>query len=146
MKKDKVEKTFLEELAKTSNVSVACEKVGLSRQTVYRWKDESKEFDQMFEEAINLGVDSVNDLAESRVITRIKNGEFSACKYWLDNHKKDYIRPRPEGFWDKLTNNDRVDRIEVKLFTKPEDVEKDKIDRENGTESNEGWVGKDLTT
>jgi hypothetical protein len=145
MKKNKRE-IFLEELGKTSNVSVACEKIGLSRQTVYRWKEESREFEKSFDEAISHGIDSVNDLAESRVITRIKNGEFGACKYWLDNHKKDYVRPRPEGFWDKLTNNDRVDRIEVKLFTKPEDVEKDRKDKENGTESNEGWTESDLIT
>jgi hypothetical protein len=144
MKKNKRE-IFLEELGKTSNVSVACEKVGLSRQTVYRWKDESREFDKKFDEAITLGVDSVNDLAESRIITKIKNGDYPACKYWLDNHKKDYLRPRPPDFWERITNSNKVDRIEVKMYTKREDVEKDKRDRENGVESNEGWNEEDIS-
>ena len=40
MKKDKVKDAFLEQLRKVPIIQVACEKVGISRNSVYRWKNE----------------------------------------------------------------------------------------------------------
>jgi hypothetical protein len=44
--------------------------------------------------ALDSGVHSVNDLAESKLISHINNGNLRAIQYWLDNNKKNYIKPR----------------------------------------------------
>ena len=93
-KKDKKVKAFLEQLNTVPNISVACEKVGLARNTIYRWCKEDKEFQENVNLALSCGVDSITDLAESNLVIHIKNGSMRAIQYWLDNHKKEYIRPR----------------------------------------------------
>jgi hypothetical protein len=97
--KKKYSLTFLEELKRIPNVSLACEKVGLSRNTVYRWCKEDSAFKKQVDEALIAGVDSVNDLAESKLVSHINNGNLRAIQYWLDNHKKEYVRPRPKDLW-----------------------------------------------
>lgn len=97
MKKAKVEKTFLEELTKVPNISIACERVNLSRQTIYRWMDEDWKFRNAVEKAIQLGDESINDLAESKLVSNIKSGSPRAIEYWLNNHKRDYLKPRPSA-------------------------------------------------
>lgn len=106
MKKYRKEKLFLEELRKIPNISLACEKVGIARNTVYRWRSEDHDFDTRVEEALASGVDSVNDLAESKLVTNINHGNMRAIQYWLDNHKPDYIRPRAKDFWQRFFPND----------------------------------------
>src|SRR3989338_4560343 len=96
------ETPFLEQIKSIPNVSLACEKVGLSRNTVYRWCNEDPEFKERVDAALENGIESVNDLAESKLITNINNGNMRAIQYWLDNNKKTYIRPRPKNFWDIL--------------------------------------------
>ena len=44
MKKNKFQDQFLDELRKVPIVQVACEKTGLSRNSVYRWRKDDKEF------------------------------------------------------------------------------------------------------
>jgi hypothetical protein len=106
MKKYRKEKSFLEELRKIPNISLACEKVGIARNTVYRWRSEDSDFDARVEEALASGVDSISDLAESKLVTNINNGSMRAIQYWLDNHKPDYIRPRAKDFWQRFFPND----------------------------------------
>ena len=108
MKKNRLEKTFLEELAKTSNISISCERSGLSRQTVYRWMDEDLEFKKKVNQAIYLGVENINDLAESKLISNIKSGDQRPIEYWLSNHKETYMRPRPKDFWQEIYRTDRL--------------------------------------
>ena len=100
-KKDKKVKAFLEHLNTVPNISLACEKVGLARNTIYRWCKEDKEFQESVELALSCGVDSITDLAESKLVSHINNGSLRAIQYWLDNHKKEYIRPRPKDMWKK---------------------------------------------
>lgn len=102
MKRRRLEADFLDQLEKTPIISVACKKTGLSRQTIYRWKNIDPKFAQKIIKGITLGIDSVSDLAESQIIQLIKNGNFKALKYWLDNHKSNYMNPRPRDFWEKI--------------------------------------------
>lgn len=114
MKKDRLEKTFLEELSKAPIIAGACNKIGLSRQTIYRWMEFDLKFKKQVEEAIKNGTHSINDLAESKLIIKIKQEDFKAIKYWLDNHKKEYIRPRAKYFWDDFAPRDKeIKKIEV---------------------------------
>lgn len=96
MKRKRKELPFLEQLEKVPNVSLACERVGIARNTVYRWCKEDPDFKARMDTALSYGTQSVNDLAESKLISHINNGNLRAIQYWLDNNKKTYIKPRPK--------------------------------------------------
>lgn len=113
MKKYRKEQSLLEQLRTIPNVSLACEKVGLSRNTVYRWCREDPEFKARLDEALESGVESVNDLAESKLIANINNGNMRAIQYWLDNNKKTYIKPRAKNFWDVLEGPGHIAEIVI---------------------------------
>ena len=90
MKKSKYSKQFLEELRKVPIVQVACEKTGVSRNTVYRWKRDDKEFAKEFDEALADGVNYVNDMSESQLLQLIKDKSFSAVRFWLNKRHPAY--------------------------------------------------------
>lgn len=95
MKKNKVKDKFFEELSKIPIVQVACEKTGLSRNSVYRWKREDKLFAQAMEKAMTEGVAFVNDMSESQLLTMIKEKNYSAISFWL-RHRNDNYRNKLE--------------------------------------------------
>lgn len=116
MKRHRKEQQFLDQLATIPNVSLACEKVGLSRNTVYRWCKEDPQFQTKMDEALDSGTKSINDLAESKLITHINNGNLRAIQYWLDNNKSNYARPRPKTFWDEVLRRDeRVEAVQITI-------------------------------
>ena len=92
-------KPLLEQLRKLPNVSVACERVDVSRNTFYKWCISDPDFKKEVDIALESGVESINDLAESKIIGLINNGNQRAAEYWLNNHKKHYIKPRNKNFW-----------------------------------------------
>ena len=100
-KKNKVKDAFLAELRKIPIVQVACEKSSISRQSVYRWRNDDKEFKKVMEEALAEGEALVNDMSESQLLTLIKEKNFSAIRFWL-NH-------RNPKFKDKMEVTTKVD-------------------------------------
>lgn len=117
MKKKYKENQFIEQLERVPNVSLACEKVGLSRNTVYRWCSEDLDFKARMETALQSGVHSVNDLAESKLISHINNGNFRAIQYWLDNHKKEYIKPRDKNMWQPFVPVTKIEIVGLEGYT-----------------------------
>lgn len=105
MKKNKKTNEFLEELKKIPIIQIACEKVGLSRNTIYRWKKEDKDFCGAMEQAMIEGEKLVNDMSESQVLTLIKEKSWSAISFWLRHHHSTYR-----------------DRIEVTAVTPQEEL------------------------
>ena len=93
-KKNKVKNTFLEELQKIPIVQVACERTGVSRNSVYRWRKEDPKFSEEMEAALAEGEALVNDMSESQLLTLIKEKNFSALSFWL--------RHRNPRFKDKV--------------------------------------------
>jgi hypothetical protein len=90
MKKNKLQKSFFEELKKVPIVLVACEKTGLSRNSVYRWKKEDQEFSKNMDQAMLDGVAFVNDMSESQLLTMIKEKNWSAISFWLKHRNDNY--------------------------------------------------------
>lgn len=90
MKKNKKRNEFLNELRKIPIIQVACEKVGLSRTSIYRWKDEDPEFKKEMEQAMVDGEAYVNDMSESQLLTLIKEKDWSAISFWLRHHHNAY--------------------------------------------------------
>ncbi len=114
MKRNKQEvELFFEQIETIPNITLACEKAGLSRNTIYRWCKEDSAFKDRLTEAMSSGIESINDLAESKLITKIKYGNMRAITYWLDNNKKNYIRPRPKSVVENLFDNERIGKIIV---------------------------------
>lgn len=90
MKKNKFQQTFLEELLKVPIVQVACEKAGLSRNSVYRWRKEDKSFLKNMDSALAEGVAFVNDMSETQLLTLIKEKSFPALSFWLRHRNDNY--------------------------------------------------------
>jgi hypothetical protein len=88
--KTNLKKQFLEELKKVPIIQVACEKVGISRQTYYRWKKESKAFAKETEEALSEGIAFVNDMSETQLLNLIKGQDFKAISFWLKHRNQIY--------------------------------------------------------
>ncbi len=90
MKKNKVKDKFFEELSKIPIVQVACEKTGLSRNSVYRWKKDDPSFAKEMEKALSEGVAFVNDMSESQLLTMIKEKNYQAISFWLRHRNDNY--------------------------------------------------------
>jgi len=89
-KSEQTKQLFLEQLKKTPIVQIACEKLGVSRASFYRWRSEDAAFAKQTDEATLEGHLLVNDLAESQLIGAVKDRNLQAIMYWLKHHHKDY--------------------------------------------------------
>ncbi len=87
---DQQKQQFLELLKKTPIVQVACEKMNIGRSSYYRWRQTDEEFKKAADDAIYDGSLLVNDLAESQLISAIKDRNIQAIHLWLKNHHKTY--------------------------------------------------------
>lgn len=90
MKKNKYQNQFLEELARIPIIQVACEKTGLSRNSVYRWRKEDATFAKKMDEALAEGVALVNDMSESQLLNLIKEKNWPAISFWLKHRNDNY--------------------------------------------------------
>lgn len=90
MKTDKNKDLLIEQLKKTPVVQVACEKVGVGRATFYRWKQEDKDFATKADEALLEGSSLVNDVAESQLMSAIRDKNLTAIIFWLKHHHPNY--------------------------------------------------------
>lgn len=95
MKSNDTKKLFLENLKKVPIIQVACEKAGISRATVYRWRDKNKKFRKTLNEALSEGESLINDMGESQLISLMKEKNFSAIRFWL-NHRHNKFKERVE--------------------------------------------------
>lgn len=130
MKKNKAQDQFLEELAKVPIVQVACEKTGLSRNTVYRWRKEDKTFEKKMDESLKSGVAFVNDMSESQLLTLIKEKSYSAISFWLrhrnDNYKDKLEVTTKEDSGELTKDQEKIVRNALKLasITKQRSIKK----------------------
>lgn len=85
------DKTLLiDQLRKTPIVSIACEKTGIGRTSYYRWRDEDKDFATLADKSLAEGILLMNDMAESQLLTAIKEGNITSVFYWLNHRHKAY--------------------------------------------------------
>lgn len=87
--KQKVE--LLDRLKKTPIVQLACERGGIGRATYYRWKKDDPDFARQADEALAEGASLINDIAESQLISSIKDKNLGAIVFWLRSHHPSYI-------------------------------------------------------
>ena len=81
---------FLEHLARTGSVTIACERAGIVRSAVYARRDRSRPFREAWNRALDLGVERLHDRAMERAMEGeerpvIKDGEQVATVRRFDN-------------------------------------------------------------
>lgn len=89
-RQSKNKKQLLEILKKTPIVQIACEKAGVGRATYYRWRKEDAEFTRQADQAVLDGSLLINDMAESQLMSAIKDKNMTAIIFWLKHHHSAY--------------------------------------------------------
>ena len=91
-RKDTNKEKFLAQLKTFPVVEVACKRAGISRATVYRWRDEDSEFAEAIETAKDAGIEYMNDLTESQLISLIREKHPTSVRFWLQRHHPRYAQ------------------------------------------------------
>lgn len=107
MKKDRTKELFLAQIRKIPIIQVACEKVGVARSSVYRWRDEDEEFNKALEEALAEGEALINEMSESQLISLIREKSWQAISFWL--------RKRSPKFKDRVEVTGRIESPQNEL-------------------------------
>jgi len=140
IKKDK--EALLEILSKTPIITLACEKTGVCRATFYRWKKEDAKFLKAADDAIEIGNLLINDLAESQLLSSIREGNLTGIIFWLKHHHPTYetrieIKQAYDRSQEKLSKHqEQVLRQALKL-TKIDNIEKLKGNANETKENNQ---------
>lgn len=89
-RQSKLKQALLEQLRRLPVREIAYDKAGVTRMTVSRWRKASKKFADEMDAAMNEGIEHVNDLSESQLISLIRQGKFEPIRFWLQNKHKGY--------------------------------------------------------
>ena len=89
-RQNKSKELIIEQLKEIPIVEITCKKIGVGRATYYRWLKEDKEFAKNSDEALREGSFLINDMAESQIISAIRNQNLTAAIYWLKHHHPAY--------------------------------------------------------
>jgi len=134
----KEKELILEQLKKTPIVQIACEKVGIARATYYRWNYADRKFSMLAQEAILEGSRLINDMAESQLLSAIRDKNMTAIIFWLKHHHPAYetrveIRQAASQADENLTSKQKEvirKALEVTMIDKKEKLEeKDKDEK-----------------
>lgn len=98
---------MLTKLARLPIVEAACKQAGVPRSTYYRWRKDDPDFAAACDEAIEHSSDLINDMAESQLISAIKDKSMSAITFWLKHHHAAYRT--------RLEVNAHVDTVQQEL-------------------------------
>jgi len=90
MKSQQDKQVLLSQLRKTPVVQVACEKTNIGRASYYRWRKDDPDFAKLADEALSEGSSLVNDMAESQLVSAIKDKNITAIIFWLKHHHPTY--------------------------------------------------------
>ena len=90
MKSQQDKQVLLSQLRKTPVVQVACEKTNIGRASYYRWRKDDLDFAKLADEALSEGSSLVNDMAESQLVSAIKDKNITAIIFWLKHHHPTY--------------------------------------------------------
>lgn len=80
----------IEQLKTNPIIQIVCQKTGVSRATFYRWREQDKKFKESADKALKEGISFINDLAESQLLSSIKDKNMTAIIFWLKSHHSAY--------------------------------------------------------
>lgn len=87
---DKNKELILEKLKTLPVVQIACQKLGIGRASYYRWRKEDRDFAVKADEAVLEGRLFINDMAESQLLSQIKDQNMTAIIFWLKHNHPVY--------------------------------------------------------
>lgn len=90
LKKERQKELIIEQLRKSPVVQICCEKLSISRSSYYRWRTEDEKFAADCDEALEEGCGLVNDMAESQLMSSIRDGNLTGVIFWLRSHHDKY--------------------------------------------------------
>lgn len=96
-----------DELKKIPNIKYVCRKFNINRSTFYRWRVRHHTFEQNITEALCIGRESINDSAESVIITGVQDGDVKCATYWLSHNHERYVAVERVPYLEHLNRNDR---------------------------------------
>lgn len=86
----KLKEALLEQLKRTPTIETACQKVGIGRATVYRWREQSNKFREQMESALDEGRTFMSDVAENQLFSLIGEKKYEAIRLYLSTHNPRY--------------------------------------------------------
>lgn len=89
-RKAKTKQDLINVLKEMPIIEVAVKRIGISRDTFYRWKLEDKVFAKQSQEAFVQGIEFINDMSESQLVSLIKEKSWQAIQFWLKHHHARY--------------------------------------------------------
>ena len=90
VRQNKLKQALIEQLRRLPVREVAYDKVGVTRMTVSRWRKASKKFADEMDAAMSEGIEFMNGLGESQLISLMRQGKFEAIRFWLQNNHRGY--------------------------------------------------------
>lgn len=103
-RRERHKQELLDILRKTlGNVTTACQKVGVSRQTFYQWRSSDPEFDEAVHDINEMTLDFV----EQQMFNEIKKGNSRLIMFYLVN------RGRSRGYSQKQEGEQRAPTVNV---------------------------------
>lgn len=112
----KVVDKLLTELERTGIPLTACSKVGIARSTYYRWRQESIVFKLQADEAIQIGRENITDLAESKLVKNIGDGNQRAIEFQLRHNDSRYRYFSQQEFVKVLENRSNDEKPETSVI------------------------------
>ena len=89
-RQDREKGLLLEQFKKTQIVQIACQKTGIARATYYRFRKSDPEFAKQADDALHEGISLINDLAESQLLSLIRDRNLGSVVFWLKSHHPSY--------------------------------------------------------
>ena len=90
IQQEKTKQDIIVQLQKTPIIEYACKNTGLGRSTFYRWRKDDESFANEVDQALTKGRLLINDMAESQLISGIKDKNMTAIIFWLKHNHKNY--------------------------------------------------------
>lgn len=90
LNKRKALKELVKELEKNYLLQHACNKLGLTRSTIYRWMRENEEFAISLRASQAVGRRYMSDYVESKLFKNIEDQDQRAIEFWLKNNNERY--------------------------------------------------------
>jgi hypothetical protein len=89
-RQEKIKEAFLGQLKRSATIENACQKVGVGRSTIYRWRDTNKKFKQQIEDSLEEGRQFMSDIAENQLFSLIGEKNMHAIRLYLTTHNARY--------------------------------------------------------
>jgi hypothetical protein len=88
---EKLKKAMVVQLRKTPIVQIACERTGVGRSTYYKWRTNDHIFGRAADRALEAGKFFINDLAKSKLLQLIQDGDKVAIIFWLKHNDPTFV-------------------------------------------------------